>query len=129
MPGPQLDDEGSTPRPVTERERADAFLGLVLASNDLVRILDRSARILGVPIEPSGASEIARRSRGTPRIANRLLRRVRDFAQVEGTGIIDRAIASFALGRLHVDERGLDNLDRAYLMMINGCFNLSQISS
>jgi Holliday junction DNA helicase RuvB len=82
---------------------------------DLVRILDRSARILGVPIEPSGASEIARRSRGTPRIANRLLRRVRDYAEVEGDGCVTDAIARHALTRLEVDEAGFDRMDRELL--------------
>jgi Holliday junction DNA helicase RuvB len=82
---------------------------------DLVLILDRSAGILGVPIEPQGASEIARRSRGTPRIANRLLRRVRDYAEVEGDGRVTEAIARHALTRLEVDEAGFDRMDRELL--------------
>jgi Holliday junction DNA helicase RuvB len=82
---------------------------------DLVRILGRSARILGVPIESEGASEIARRARGTPRIANRLLRRVRDYAEVEGDGRVTRAIACHALERLEVDEAGFDRMDRELL--------------
>ncbi len=86
--------------------------------DELCSIIIRSAELLSLIIDPPGASEIARRSRGTPRIANRLLRRVRDFAAVEGDGKIDRGIAAFALKRLHVDERGLDTLDRAYLNVI-----------
>ena len=82
---------------------------------DLTRIVNRSARILGIEIAPAGALAIASRSRGTPRIANRLLRRVRDFAEVEGDGHVDAGIATHALGRLKVDERGLDPMDRAYL--------------
>jgi Holliday junction DNA helicase RuvB len=85
---------------------------------DLTAIVKRSAGLLGLSIDDLGSSEIARRSRGTPRIANRLLRRVRDFAQVEGSGAIDRKIASHALGRLQVDEQGLDTLDRAYLQVV-----------
>jgi Holliday junction DNA helicase RuvB len=77
----------------------------------LATIVDRSARILAVPIEPEAAQEIARRSRGTPRIANRLLRRVRDFAQVAGCPAVDREAAMAALARLEVDEYGLDELD------------------
>jgi holliday junction DNA helicase RuvB len=83
--------------------------------DDLTRIVSRSARLLGVEIAPEGAAEIGRRARGTPRIANRLLRRVRDFAEVEGDGRVTSAIADFALGRLGVDASGLDALDRGYL--------------
>ncbi len=82
---------------------------------DLVRIVRRSAGILEVPIEPDGALEIARRSRGTPRIANRLLRRVRDFAEVEGDGTIKPGLARHALDRLEVDEAGFDRMDREIL--------------
>jgi Holliday junction DNA helicase RuvB len=82
---------------------------------ELTQIVTRSARLLGVEIEPSGAAEIARRSRGTPRVANRLLRRVRDFAQVEGSLPIDLAIARKALGLLEVDELGFDEVDRKIL--------------
>ena len=85
---------------------------------ELAIIVRRSAEILGIPIEADGASEIARRSRGTPRIANRLLRRVRDFAQVKGSGIIDREIADLALGRLEVDNRGFDHMDRRLLLTL-----------
>ncbi len=82
---------------------------------ELESILLRSARLLGVEIEIAGAREIASRSRGTPRIANRLLRRVRDFAQVEGDGHIDRAMARRALEKLEVDELGFDAIDRKIL--------------
>jgi Holliday junction DNA helicase RuvB len=85
---------------------------------DLQRIVTRSAGILGIEIQDEGAREIARRSRGTPRIANRLLRRTRDFAQVEGRGVIDREIADYALGRLRVDREGLDEMDRRILTLI-----------
>jgi Holliday junction DNA helicase RuvB len=85
---------------------------------DLARIVVRSAKLLGVPISPEAAHEIARRSRGTPRIANRLLRRVRDFAEVLGTGAIDVARVHHACERLEVDEAGLDEMDRRYLAVI-----------
>jgi Holliday junction DNA helicase RuvB len=78
----------------------------------------RSATLLGVPIDPDGAREIAARSRGTPRIANRLLRRVRDFAQVLHDGIITREAADNALNRLEVDALGLDAVDRRMLRAI-----------
>lgn len=87
-------------------------------NEELAIIVRRSAEILGIPIETEGADEIARRSRGTPRIANRLLRRVRDFAQVKGTGVIDREIADLALGRLEVDSRGFDHMDRRLLLTL-----------
>ncbi len=85
---------------------------------DLQRIVTRSAGILGVPIEPSGAHCIAQRSRGTPRIANRLLRRVRDYAQVKSDGRIDQTIATAALDMLEVDPVGFDALDRKLLLTI-----------
>ena len=85
---------------------------------DMTAIVKRSARLIGVTIDDGGAHEIARRSRGTPRIANRLLRRVRDFASVEGDGTIDGGVASGALDRLAVDHAGLDALDRGYLQVI-----------
>jgi Holliday junction DNA helicase RuvB len=85
---------------------------------DLALIVTRSARLLSVPLEPDAAHEIARRSRGTPRIANRLLRRVRDFAEVLGTGEIDRTRVVTACERLEVDEAGLDEMDRKYLGVI-----------
>jgi Holliday junction DNA helicase RuvB len=82
---------------------------------ELMRIVQRSARILGVAVEPEGAMEIARRSRGTPRVANRLLRRVRDFAQVERAATLDLAIARKALTLLEVDDFGFDDVDRKIL--------------
>ncbi len=82
---------------------------------ELTEIVLRSARLLGVPIDPAGAGEIARRSRGTPRVANRLLRRVRDFAQVERSKSIDLEIARGALTLLEVDEFGFDEVDRKIL--------------
>jgi len=85
---------------------------------DLATIVRRSARILGLPIEDGGAFEIARRARGTPRIANRLLRRVRDFAQVKGRGEITLDIASRALNLLDVDECGFDHQDRRLLLAL-----------
>ncbi|HEY1026377.1 MAG TPA: Holliday junction branch migration DNA helicase RuvB [Pseudomonas sp.] len=84
--------------------------------DDLATIVSRSAGILGLPIEQQGAYEIARRARGTPRIANRLLRRVRDFAEVRGRGHITREIADQALNLLDVDERGFDHSDRRLLL-------------
>ncbi|MFH1277977.1 MAG: Holliday junction branch migration DNA helicase RuvB [Candidatus Eisenbacteria bacterium] len=80
-------------------------------AKDLERIAVRSARILAVALDAEGASEIARRSRGTPRVVNRLLRRVRDFAEVEGKGVIDGPLARHALARLDVDDRGLNGMD------------------
>jgi len=82
---------------------------------DLVRIVRRSARILGVELDDGGARAIAGRSRGTPRVANRLLRRVRDWAEVRGSGVVDAAAAQAALTLLEVDELGLDRLDREIL--------------
>jgi len=85
---------------------------------ELATIVRRSARILDVPIDDSGALEIARRARGTPRIANRLLRRVRDFAQVRAQGVISQEVADRALALLEVDQRGFDKMDRAILLTI-----------
>lgn len=87
-------------------------------AKDLTTIVERSASILNIPIHPEGAVEIAKRSRGTPRIANRLLRRIRDFAQVKGTGVIDKKTADYSLLALEVDEIGLDKMDRLVLMTI-----------
>ncbi|MDH3652422.1 MAG: Holliday junction branch migration DNA helicase RuvB, partial [Saprospiraceae bacterium] len=81
----------------------------------LRKIIKRSANILEVPITEDGASEIARRSRGTPRIANSLLRRIRDFAQIKGDGTIGKDIAQFGLEALNVDESGLDEMDNRIL--------------
>jgi Holliday junction DNA helicase RuvB len=86
--------------------------------DDLVTIVARSASILGIPTEPEGALEIARRSRGTPRVANRLLRRVRDYAEVKADGRITARVAADALGRLNVDEFGLDDMDARILSTI-----------
>jgi Holliday junction DNA helicase RuvB len=88
------------------------------AEADLRFIVTRSARLLDVPIEPDGAAEIARRSRGTPRIVNRLLRRVRDFAQVRADGVITAAVARDALTLLEVDAHGFDEVDRKLLLTI-----------
>jgi Holliday junction DNA helicase RuvB len=88
------------------------------STEDLTTIVMRSAGILGLPIEVEGAFEIARRARGTPRIANRLLRRVRDFAEVRGKGEITRSIADLALNMLDVDERGFDHQDRRLLLTL-----------
>jgi Holliday junction DNA helicase RuvB len=85
---------------------------------ELERVVTRGAGLLGVGIEPEGAREIARRARGTPRVAGRLLRRVRDFAHVGGDAVVTRAVADDALNRLEVDALGLDAQDRRYLLMI-----------
>ncbi|WP_418318430.1 Holliday junction branch migration DNA helicase RuvB [Piscinibacter sakaiensis] len=85
------------------------------SADELARIVDRSAGLLKVPTDREGAYEIARRSRGTPRIANRLLRRVRDFADVKGNGRIDKAVADLALAMLDVDPQGFDVMDRKLL--------------
>ena len=84
----------------------------------LTKIIKRSAEILQVPIDEDGAIEIGRRSRGTPRIANALLRRIRDFAQIKGNGSIDKAIAQYGLSALNVDEGGLDEMDNRILSAI-----------
>ena len=85
---------------------------------DLARIITRSAGLLNIPIEVNGADEIAGRARGTPRIANRLLRRVRDFAEVECSGVIDLQTARHGLTRLEIDEAGFDEMDRKILLAI-----------
>jgi Holliday junction DNA helicase RuvB len=86
--------------------------------DDLRVIVSRSAEILGIPIDNDGANEIAGRARGTPRIVNRLLRRVRDYAQVKGSGKIDRATAEAALKMLEVDQHGFDEIDRKLMLTI-----------
>lgn len=86
--------------------------------DELSTIVTRSAGLLNVPIKPEGALEIARRSRGTPRIANRLLRRVRDFAEIKGDGTVNLKMADLALGRLEVDAEGFDHMDRRLLLTI-----------
>ena len=101
------------------RDRFGVTLRLELYTpEELTKIVTRSAGILNVPIEEDGAMEIARRSRGTPRIANRMLRRVRDFAQVMAGGVITREVADRALEALEVDHLGLDNVDRRMLRSI-----------
>ncbi|WP_041523079.1 Holliday junction branch migration DNA helicase RuvB [Gilvimarinus agarilyticus] len=83
---------------------------------DLTHIVARSANLLGMPTEPEGAAEVAKRSRGTPRIANRLLRRVRDYAEIKADGTIDANVADLALNMLKVDARGFDHMDRRLLL-------------
>ncbi len=101
------------------RSRFGILLRLEFYTDDELRyVVERSAEVLGVPIDREGAAELAMRSRGTPRIANRLLRRVRDFAEVRGTGSIDRATALKALQLLEVDAQGFDELDRRLLRCI-----------
>lgn len=101
------------------RDRFGVIQRLELYTKDqLTDIIRRSSMILGIPCTADGAAEIAGRARGTPRIANRLLKRVRDFADVMGNGEITRQIASIALSRLEIDELGLDSLDRRMLEMI-----------
>ena len=90
---------------------------------DLEKILLRTAKILNVKIEEDAASEISRRARGTPRIANRLLRRVRDFAQVKGSGLVEKKITREALSAMEVDEKGFDDMDRRLLLTIMKKFN------
>ena len=95
------------------RDRFGVISRLELYSpEELMQIVNRSAGILGAAIDPSGAAEIARRSRGTPRIANRLLKRVRDYAQIKAQGIISREVASAALNMMEIDDLGLDSIDR-----------------
>ncbi|MDO9239757.1 MAG: Holliday junction branch migration DNA helicase RuvB, partial [Methylicorpusculum sp.] len=91
--------------------------------DELASIVVRSASLLGIAIDNAGAAEIARRARGTPRIANRLLRRVRDYAQVKGDGIINQSVADLALLMLKVDANGFDALDRKLLLMMIDNFN------
>ena len=101
------------------RDRFGVTLRLELYTpEELALIVTRSAGILNVPIQPEGAMEIARRSRGTPRIANRMLRRVRDFAQVRADGVITKAVADHALQALEIDYLGLDPVDRRMLRAI-----------
>jgi len=86
--------------------------------DELQKILMRSASVLQVELEPAGAAELAKRSRGTPRLANRLLKRVRDFAEVKYDGVITKEVAVFALDLLEVDRMGLDKMDRNILMLM-----------
>ena len=120
IPLPRFTLVGATTRAGLITKPLHARFGIVhrldfYKPEDLSTILRRSASLLGVEIDPGGADEMARRSRGTPRIANRLLRRVRDFAQVEGDGRIDQATARRALALLEVDEYGFDDVDRKIL--------------
>ncbi|MDH5682885.1 MAG: Holliday junction branch migration DNA helicase RuvB [candidate division WOR-3 bacterium] len=92
-------------------------------TNELLQIIKRAARILAIEIDDAGAFEIASRARGTPRIANRLLRRVRDFAQVKSKEVIDKEIAEYALYQLDIDKNGLDDMDRRIVLMIIDKFN------
>ena len=105
---------GMLPGPLRDRFGFTGHLDFY-EPEELERVLDRSARLLGVELTGEGGREIARRSRGTPRIANRLLRRVRDWAQVRGDGVMDARAADAALRVYAVDERGLDRLDRSVL--------------
>ena len=106
------------------RDRFGVTLRLELYTVDeLKKIVERSASILGIDIDSGGAVEIASRSRGTPRIANRMLRRVRDFAQVRADGVITREVADMSLSRLEVDKSGLDSLDRRMLRSIIEFYN------
>ena len=105
---------GLLPGPLRDRFGFTAHLDFYEAS-ELEQVLTRSAALLEVPLEDAGAVEIAGRSRGTPRVANRLLRRVRDFAQVRGNGIVDKSTAMEALAVYEVDDIGLDRLDRGVL--------------
>ncbi len=108
---------GQLSSPLRDRFGIDLKLELY-TTQELTHIVERSAKLLGIPTEPEGAAEIASRSRGTPRIANRLLRRVRDFAEVIGDGIVTREVADDALTRLEIDRTGLDAIDRRLLMGI-----------
>lgn len=106
------------------RDRFGVMLNLEMyAPEDLERIVERSAKILGVPIEKDGSKEIAMRSRGTPRIANRLLKRIRDFAEVKADGVITAEVAKEALALLGIDPIGLDRTDRKILMAMMDHFH------
>jgi Holliday junction DNA helicase RuvB len=113
---------GMITKPLRERFGLHARLDYY-APSDLAQIVTRSAALLGVAIEADGALEIALRSRGTPRVANRLLRRVRDFAEVESDGRVTRELAAAAMTRLGVDPRGLDEMDRRLLGALVHKFN------
>jgi Holliday junction DNA helicase RuvB len=123
MPIPHFTAIGATTRQGLVSAPLRSRFGLVLRLNhydaiELTRIVLRSAELLDVTIDQEGASEIARRSRGTPRIANRLLRRVRDYAQVRADGHVDRAVAITALDLLEVDPYGLDEIDQKIMNTI-----------
>lgn len=108
---------GLLTKPLQERFGVTLRLDFYPVS-DLERIILRSARLLGVPCSEGGARELAQRSRGTPRVANRLLRRARDFAEIEGSGRIDDAVVHLTCERLEVDESGLDEMDRRLLSIL-----------
>lgn len=120
MPLPQFTLMGATTRaglltgPMRDRFGFTGRLAYYSAQ-ELQQVVERSARLMDIACSAEGAFELARRSRGTPRIANRLLRRVRDFAEVEGSGLIDMALTQHALSRLGVDEHGFDDMDRRLL--------------
>ena len=123
MPIPRFTAIGATTRQGLVSAPLRGRFGLVLRLNhydvpELTRIVLRSAALLGVTIGQEGAEEVARRSRGTPRIANRLLRRVRDYAQVRADGHIDRGVATTALDLLEVDRYGLDEIDQKIMMTL-----------
>ena len=113
---------GSISAPMRDRFEVSFRLGFY-SVEDLRTIVIRSGRILGIDVTEDGAQELAKRGRGTPRIANRLLRRARDYAQVEGQGAIDVEIAKRSLEMLQIDEAGLDELDRAVLLALVTKFN------
>jgi len=108
---------GALPGPLRDRFGFTAHLDFY-SDAEILKVLERSAALLGLEVDPAGAQEIARRSRGTPRIANRLLRRVRDFAQVHGDGVVTEAAATDALALFDVDHIGLDRLDRSVLRVL-----------
>jgi holliday junction DNA helicase RuvB len=112
---------GLLPGPLRDRFGFTAHMDFYEPA-DLERVLTRSARLLGVQLSAEGATEVAGRSRGTPRIANRLLRRVRDFAQVRADGVVTLEVARDALLVYEVDDLGLDRLDRAVLQALVGSF-------
>lgn len=113
---------GQLSSPLRDRFGIDLKLELY-TTEELAMIIERSAKLLGIPTEHNGVMEIASRSRGTPRIANRLLRRVRDFAEVTGNGVITKELADHALTRLEIDEDGLDAIDRRLLSGIIRNYN------
>lgn len=108
---------GSLSSPLRDRFQI-TFRMEYYSTEELMEIVLRSASILKIEIEDEGAAEIAARSRGTPRIANRILRRVRDYAEIKGNGKIDKKIAAYALEQMEIDENGLDNMDRNILLTI-----------
>ncbi len=112
---------GSLSSPLRDRFQI-TFRMEYYSTEELMEIVLRSASILGITIEDEGAAEIAARSRGTPRIANRILRRVRDYAEIKGNGKIDRKISAYALEQMEIDEDGLDNMDRKILNTIMKMF-------